>query len=69
MLSVSFASMSRSAFRINANQCQGIYVTDSQAKAIGLSNGFGIRLEDPIVVGIDIGDVLTGGRAWSPWQP
>ncbi|KAI1176046.1 Creatinase/aminopeptidase [Nemania sp. FL0916] len=46
----------------------GIYVTDEQAKQLGKSTGFGIRLEDPILVTEKGGVPLTGRRAESPWD-
>ncbi|KAI1109834.1 Creatinase/aminopeptidase [Nemania sp. NC0429] len=47
----------------------GIYVTDEQASHLGKSRGFGVRLEDPILVTEDGGVPLTGRRAESPWDP
>ncbi|KAI0906305.1 Creatinase/aminopeptidase [Ustulina deusta] len=46
----------------------GIYVTNEQATRLGKSNGFGVRLEDPILVTEDGGVPLTGRRAESPWD-
>ncbi|KAI0490235.1 Creatinase/aminopeptidase [Xylaria cf. heliscus] len=46
----------------------GIYVTNEQAAQLGKSNGFGVRLEDPILVTQDGGVPLTGRRAESPWD-
>ncbi|KAI1152427.1 Creatinase/aminopeptidase [Nemania diffusa] len=46
----------------------GIYVTNEQATRLGKSNGFGFRLEDPILVTEDGGVPLTGRRAESPWD-
>ncbi|KAH7039826.1 peptidase M24, structural domain-containing protein [Microdochium trichocladiopsis] len=47
----------------------GIYVTTEQASEIGWKTGFGIRLEDPILVTKDGGEPLTGRRALSPYDP
>ncbi|RYC58737.1 hypothetical protein CHU98_g7473 [Xylaria longipes] len=47
----------------------GIYVTNEQAARLGMSSGFGVRLEDPILVTKDGGVPLTGRRAESPWDP
>ncbi|KAI0522179.1 Creatinase/aminopeptidase [Xylaria bambusicola] len=47
----------------------GIYVTNEQAKELGKSEGFGVRLEDPILVTENGGVPLTGRRAESPWDP
>ncbi|KAI0143164.1 peptidase M24, structural domain-containing protein [Xylariaceae sp. FL1272] len=47
----------------------GIYVTNEQAKSLGKDEGFGVRLEDPILVTEDGGVPLTGRRAVSPWDP
>ncbi|KAL2071063.1 hypothetical protein VTL71DRAFT_12298 [Oculimacula yallundae] len=47
----------------------GIYVTSEQAKALGRSVGFGVRLEDPILVTADGGVTMTGSRAKSPYEP
>ncbi|KAI0455550.1 Creatinase/aminopeptidase [Xylaria acuta] len=47
----------------------GIYVTNEQATRLGKSGGFGVRLEDPILVTEDGGVPLTGRRAESPWDP
>ncbi|KAI3317160.1 Creatinase/aminopeptidase [Xylariaceae sp. AK1471] len=46
----------------------GIYVTNEQATRLGKSHGFGVRLEDPILVTEDGGVPLTGRRAESPWD-
>ncbi|KAJ3580390.1 hypothetical protein NPX13_g171 [Xylaria arbuscula] len=46
----------------------GIYVTNEQAKKLGKSEGFGVRLEDPILVTENGGVPLTGRRAISPWD-
>lgn len=48
---------------------QGIYVTGEQAKGLGKSVGFGVRLEDPILVTADGGVPMTGSRAKSPYEP
>ncbi|KAK5636238.1 hypothetical protein RRF57_011950 [Xylaria bambusicola] len=47
----------------------GIYVTTEQARELGKSEGFGVRLEDPILVTEHGGVPLTGRRAESPWDP
>ncbi|KAH7351319.1 peptidase M24, structural domain-containing protein [Rhexocercosporidium sp. MPI-PUGE-AT-0058] len=47
----------------------GIYVTGEQAKALGKSVGFGVRLEDPVLVTADGGVTMTGSRAKSPYEP
>jgi Xaa-Pro aminopeptidase len=44
-------------------------VTDEQAKSMGKSKGFGVRIEDPVMVTEAGGVVLTGRRALSPWAP
>jgi Xaa-Pro aminopeptidase len=48
----------------------GFYVTDEQAKVRGWGEkGFGVRIEDAVVVTEEGGVVLTGQRARSPWLP
>ncbi|KAH6655372.1 peptidase M24, structural domain-containing protein [Truncatella angustata] len=47
----------------------GIYVTTEQAAEVGRKVGFGVRLEDPILVTEEGGEPLTGHRASSPWNP
>ncbi|KAK7954115.1 X-Pro dipeptidase [Apiospora saccharicola] len=47
----------------------GIYVTTEQAKTIGKIVGFGVRLEDPILVTDKGGEPMTGRRARSPYDP
>ncbi|TVY27670.1 putative peptidase [Lachnellula hyalina] len=47
----------------------GIYVTTEQAKNLGRDVGYGVRLEDPILVTEDGGVPLTGSRAKSPYEP
>ncbi|KAI1338055.1 peptidase M24, structural domain-containing protein [Xylariaceae sp. FL0016] len=47
----------------------GIYVTTEQASEIGRTTGFGVRLEDPILVTEKGGVPLTGRRAVSPYDP
>ncbi|KAF7527845.1 hypothetical protein G7054_g10358 [Neopestalotiopsis clavispora] len=47
----------------------GIYVTAEQAGEIGWEKGFGVRLEDPILVTEDGGVPLSGHRARSPYDP
>lgn len=44
-------------------------MTSEQAKEIGWDVGFGVRLEDPILVTADGGVPLTGRRAESPYDP
>ncbi|KAI0124160.1 peptidase M24, structural domain-containing protein [Xylariales sp. AK1849] len=47
----------------------GIYVTTEQAEEVGRKLGFGIRLEDPILVTEEGGVPMTGSRARSPYDP
>ncbi|CAJ2504904.1 Uu.00g122980.m01.CDS01 [Anthostomella pinea] len=47
----------------------GIYVTTEQAGEVGKTTGFGVRLEDPILVTEKGGVPLTGRRALSPYDP
>ncbi|KAK8100116.1 X-Pro dipeptidase [Apiospora kogelbergensis] len=47
----------------------GIYVTTEQAKTMGKDIGFGVRLEDPILVTDNGGEPMTGRRARSPYDP
>ncbi|TVY50592.1 putative peptidase [Lachnellula cervina] len=47
----------------------GIYVTTEQAKELGRDVGFGVRIEDAILVTEDGGIPLTGSRAKSPYEP
>ncbi|KAJ4396850.1 hypothetical protein N0V93_001072 [Gnomoniopsis smithogilvyi] len=47
----------------------GIYVTTEQAYKLGKSGGFGVRLEDPILVTENGGVPLSGRRASSPYEP
>ncbi|PSR97517.1 peptidase M24, structural domain-containing protein [Coniella lustricola] len=47
----------------------GIYVTSEQAAKIGKEFGFGVRLEDPILVTANGGVPLSGRRAQSPYEP
>ncbi|KAF3762509.1 Creatinase/aminopeptidase [Cryphonectria parasitica EP155] len=47
----------------------GIYVTSEQAYEIGKQVGFGVRLEDPVLVTEKGGVALTGRRAQSPYEP
>jgi Xaa-Pro aminopeptidase len=47
----------------------GFYVTDEQARVRGWERGFGVRIEDAVVVTEEGGVVLTGRRARSPWLP
>ncbi|KAI3401560.1 hypothetical protein diail_10161 [Diaporthe ilicicola] len=52
-----------------ADMVQGIYVTSEQAYKVGREVGFGVRLEDPILVTEKGGVPLTGRRANSPFDP
>ncbi|RYP70400.1 hypothetical protein DL771_005521 [Monosporascus sp. 5C6A] len=47
----------------------GIYVTTEQAKQVGKDVGFGVRLEDPILMSENGGEPMTGHRARSPYDP
>ena len=47
----------------------GIYVTSEQAKKMSKDVGFGIRIEDAVLVTAEGGIVLTGERARSPYEP
>ena len=47
----------------------GIYVTTEQARKMSRDVGFGVRIEDPVLVTEDGGVVLTGGTVSSPWKP
>ncbi|TVY48335.1 putative peptidase [Lachnellula occidentalis] len=47
----------------------GIYVTTEQAKRLGRDVGYGVRIEDAILVTEDGGVPLTGSRAKSPHEP
>ncbi|KAI0144904.1 peptidase M24, structural domain-containing protein [Pestalotiopsis sp. NC0098] len=47
----------------------GIYVTAEQAGEVGWETGFGVRLEDPILVTEEGGEPLSGHRARSPYDP
>ncbi|KAL7941241.1 peptidase M24, structural domain-containing protein [Trichoderma barbatum] len=47
----------------------GIYITTEEAALLEKKAGFGIRLEDPILVTENGGVPLTGNRAQSPWNP
>ncbi|KAK2625934.1 hypothetical protein QTJ16_005246 [Diplocarpon rosae] len=47
----------------------GIYVTGEQARVLGKDVGFGVRIEDPILVTADGGLSMTGSRAKSPYEP
>ncbi|OWO99439.1 hypothetical protein B2J93_3880 [Marssonina coronariae] len=47
----------------------GIYVTGEQAKVLGKDAGFGVRIEDPILVTADGGFSMTGSLAKSPYEP
>ena len=47
----------------------GIYVTSEQAKKLSRDVGFGVRIEDPVLVTVNGGVVMTGARAKSPYEP
>jgi len=49
----------------------GIYVTNEQARKLGLGGnvGFGVRIEDAVLVTSEGGVVMTGLRAKSPYEP
>jgi len=47
----------------------GIYVTTEQAKKLSKDTGFGVRIEDAVLVTEDGGLPLTGSRAKSPYEP
>lgn len=47
----------------------GIYVTSEQARKMSKDVGFGIRIEDAVLVTEEGGVVMTGARAKSPWSP
>jgi Xaa-Pro aminopeptidase len=48
---------------------QGIYVTTEQAKKLGRDVGFGVRIEDAVLVTEYGGVTMTGSRAVSPYEP
>lgn len=47
----------------------GIYVTNEQAAKVDMKIGFGVRLEDAVLVTPDGGYCLSGSRAKSPYEP
>ncbi|CCG83738.1 protein of unknown function [Taphrina deformans PYCC 5710] len=47
----------------------GIYVTTEQAGTIGLDKGFGVRIEDAVLVTAGGPRLMTGSRAKSPYEP
>ena len=47
----------------------GIYVTNEQAKKLSKDVGFGVRIEDAVLVTEEGGVVMTGARAKSPYEP
>lgn len=47
----------------------GIYVTEEQAGDVNSTVGFGVRIEDAVVVTRDGAVLLTGSRAKSPYEP
>ncbi|KAG9242146.1 peptidase M24, structural domain-containing protein [Calycina marina] len=55
----------------NPEKLEGIYVTAKQARTLKLKieEGFGIRLEDPILVTEEGPLLMTGARAQGPYQP
>jgi Xaa-Pro aminopeptidase len=48
---------------------QGIYVTNEQAQKLSMDIGFGVRLEDAVLVTANGGIVMSGSRAKSPYEP
>lgn len=44
-------------------------MTTQQAKKLGRSEGFGVRLEDPVLVTAEGAVLITQGRARSPYEP
>lgn len=63
------SGISGSRYMSVADSFQGIYVTSEQAYKIGKPAGFGVRLEDPVLVSGKGGVPLTGRRAESPYKP
>ncbi|KAL3428082.1 metallopeptidase family M24 [Phlyctema vagabunda] len=47
----------------------GVYVTTEEARNLDKDIGFGVRLEDPILVSADGGVPTTGRTAISPYEP
>ncbi|KAB8304301.1 hypothetical protein EYC80_003713 [Monilinia laxa] len=47
----------------------GIYVTSAQAEKLGKQAGFGVRIEDAVLVTENGGVVMTGSRTISPYEP
>jgi Xaa-Pro aminopeptidase len=47
----------------------GVYVTTEQAKKMSKDVGFGVRIEDAVLVTESGGVVMTGATARSPWEP
>jgi Xaa-Pro aminopeptidase len=47
----------------------GIYVTSEQARKMSKDVGFGVRIEDAVLVTEAGGEPLTGARAKSPYEP
>jgi Xaa-Pro aminopeptidase len=47
----------------------GIYVTTEQARKLSKDTGFGVRIEDAVLVTADGGVVVTGAKAKSPYEP
>ncbi len=56
-------------FSLYTYNIQGIYVTNEEAKKMSKDVGFGIRIEDAVLVTADGGIVMTGARAKSPYEP
>ncbi len=56
-------------FSLYTYNIQGIYVTNEEAKKMSKDVGFGIRIEDAVLVTTDGGIVMTGARAKSPYEP
>lgn len=44
-------------------------MTDEQAKNLSREMGFGVRIEDAVLVTADGGIPMTGSRAKSPYEP
>lgn len=44
-------------------------MTSAQAEKLGKQTGFGVRIEDAVLVTENGGVVMTGSRAISPYEP